>query len=803
MTNTILQYIKANKQDGVIFKAEDYARQAGDDSFAKGMILIPICEMLSQISNEFLLEEYIKRIAKITGHKAPTILKQLNKEKKKEEEETIQYVKENESALPKWVDKDHFYTHSFVQKVDEKVKEHTGIYFSTGDKAATQLTNFTLTAIAHVRTDGEGNRRLAEINNGYVSEVVELPSRLWSSAESFENILNDKGVFFTRDGFTRSHLNKLKAYFLPKFKTCYELENLGWQPEGFFAYSNLIYRDGVIKYDEFGIAQVDDDHYLSMGVSKALAGLRKNKSMYENDNFLKFIHTDVTFEQWTKLMMDAYLDKGMMGVCFGIMACFKDLIFSRNNNCPLPYAVGPAQSGKSKFMESVASLFTINMPALNLNQTTEYALWERLGRFCNVAMLFNEFDENSIKEEITRAFKGAYDGEGRNRGTGKKGKAETQPINCLPFLLGQYLTISDDGAILQRTLPLKFVEEDRPDFQTQRFEELKRLEKEGITSLSCEVIKHRQYVSDNYTSKYSELSKKMKQALALDNLTPKTRILENYVNALTVTFLVMERIPMAFNQDQFFDFCKQQIISLSMVISESNALSSFWSMMEFLAEKEYIEAGYDFKIETKASVIVAADRKQNETKTFSEPKKLLFIRFNSIHKLYMAEMKAISKKALDDQTILIYMKDQPSYIGNSPSGSFRSKRRGSTNTSSYVFDYDLLKLNLERSSSSESNNIVTLTGKIIQSAKPIAVLDATKLEFTILTIEYIEKDGLSVENKIYTRCFYSEVSSLESLILNTAVKITGSLNVTTGEKQYRTLEVQSIEFTKPVADLPF
>jgi hypothetical protein len=799
MNNTILQYIKLNKQDAVLFKAEDLAKQAGDDTFSKGMIFLTICNMLSHITNEFIQGEYVKKISKILQVKPIDIVAQLKKETKKKEEESIQYVKENEDALPKWVDKEHYYKHTFVQREDEKNKERTGIYFSAGESLPVQLTNFTMKAIAHVKTDNEGNRRLAEINNGYHQEVVELPSRLWSSAESFENILNDKGVFFTKDGFSKSHLSRLKAYFLPQFVSCFELENLGWQPEGFFAYANLIFhKDQVIKYDEFGIAKVEETNYLSMGVSKALAGLRKNKSVYDNDNFLKFLEAPITFQEWTKLMMDAYQDKGMMGVCFGIMACFKDLIFSRNNNCPIPYAVGAAQSGKSKFMESVANIFTHNMPALNLNQTTEYALWERLGRFSNVGMLFNEFDENSIKEEYTRAFKGAYDGEGRNRGTGRKGKSETQPINCLPFLLGQYLTTSDDGAILQRTLPVKFVQDDdRPDYQVQRFEELKRLEKEGITSLSCEVVKHRQHVADNYGAKYAEISRRMKQALTQENLMPKTRILENYVNAMTVTLLIHEKIQMAFTSDEFFEYCKHQIMSLSLIINESNALSGFWSMMEFLVEKELIEPGYDFKIETKSSVIIAQDRKENITKSFQEPKKLLFIRFNSIHKEYLSQMRNLSKKGLDDQTILIYMKDQQSYIGNSPSGSFRSKRRGSTNTSSYVFDYEMLKVNLERTAPEESGEASTVLGKLISDAKQIVVIDTPKLEFTILTIETLLVEGVMTEKKVYTRCFSRDLAAVNKLKIHTPIKVSGSLNIKSSKDQeFRTLEVFSLDFPR-------
>ncbi|MGY4385669.1 co-chaperonin GroES (HSP10) [Pedobacter sp. UYP24] len=798
MTNTLLQYILTFKQDAILFKVSEYLEQAGEDTYAKSMVLYPICEMLNQMSNELLQDEYVKKVSKMMAVKPNIIISQLKKETEKKKEESVQILKENEDALPKWVDKSHYYEHSFVQRLDLENKTKTGIYFSTGESLPKKLTNFTFKAIAHVRTDGDGNRRLAEINNGYELVVIEVPSALWSSPEGFERILNEKGVFYTED-FSKANLTRLKAYFLPQFKPCYELDNLGWQAEGFFAYSNLIYKDKVINYDEYGIADVDGTNFLSMGVSKALEGLRKNKSNYENDKYLTYTKSPISFTQWTELMTDVYLEKGMMGICFVLMACYKDLILSRNNNCPIPYMVGAAQSGKSKFGESISSVFTMNMYALNLNQTTIPALWERLSRFSNVPMLFNEFDENSIKEEITRAFKGAYDNEGRNRATITRRRSETQEVRCLPIIIGQYLTTSDDGAILQRTIPIKFAENNlRTNAQMQRYDELKRLEKEGITSLSCEAMVHRKYLSDNYLLKYHELTVKMKEALASDNLIPKMRILENFVNAMTVTLLVKDKIEMSFTEDEFFEYCKQQIISLSLIISESNALANFWSMMEFLLDEDMIEQGFHFKIETKNEVTVAADRKDAIKKTFSEPKKLLFIRLNTIHTLYQKQMNAINKKPIDKETILVYMKDQEFYIGNSPSGSFRSRRRGSTNTSSFVFDYDMLKINLERFDEKDESHVVSVTGKLSADATAINVLDVEKLSFTIVHNEDYYKEEIRIDQKVYTRCFFKDLSIINNLKINTAVKVTGSLDVKPGKTvDYRYMEVHTIEFTKP------
>jgi hypothetical protein len=814
MSNPLLDYIEINKEDAVLYKATALIEKAGDDEFEKSLTLDPICAMLSGISREMLLEKYTKSISKLLGIKPIVITNLLKKDSdKKKQQESVQVLGEGQKALPRWINKEYYYRYGFDQRTDLENKENTGIYFSKGNNESVQLTNFTMKPLIHVFSSDDNNRRLTEINNGYVREVIELPSDAWASPDKFERILMDKGVYFTYDGFTRSHLNKLKGVFIQSFPRCYELKNLGWQKEGFFAFSNLIYSDGIEKFDEYGVAEVNDIKYLSMGASKALAGLRGEDDDYKNDKYLKYVHTGLTFTAWTQLMMDAYLERGMMGICFAIMACYKDIIFKRNNNCPIPYLFGAAQSGKSKMGESIAALSTLDMPALNLNQTTEFALWERLGRFSNIPILFNEFDEKSIKEEYTRAFKGAYDGEGRAKGSGRKGKTSTQPINCLPVLMGQYLSTGDDGALLQRTIPIKFVEDNnRSDEQVKRFRELKDLEKEGITSISCELFRHRDYVSDNFNRRYYETLEKMTAALAADNLNPKTRILENFVNALTITTVVAEKIELAFSIDDFFEYCKEQIKTLSVIISETNALADFWKTIESMVDESDIEQGYHFKVETKSEILLAGTGKDRNTtykKTFAEPKKLLYLRFNSIHTMYMKHFRsATGKTGIGAATVQIYMQDQESFIGSNPASSFRSANGTSTNTSSYIFDYDLLNVNLERMNEEEDERRqVTLEGVLQDQAELIDFLGNIKMTFTLFQDESYNQGAARIKKYTYTKCETKDIAPLPMMIKGRKVKLSGLLEekqIPSGVK--RKLEVHSLTILNngdETGDLPF
>ncbi|WP_343524363.1 DNA primase [Pedobacter sp.] len=794
----ILDYIDENKVDAIIYKAEKLFQSAGEDIDAKSLRLEDISVMIACIGSEMKSEHYIKLLSKKLGIKSNLISNQVKKDVEKKKEKQIQFVAEGQKALASWINKDHYYRYGFDQRVDYSFRENTGIYFARSNNESIQLTNFTIKPLMHVFTSDDSNRRLTEINNGWVREVIELPSRAWSSCDMFESTLMDKGVFFTNDGFGKPHLNKLKSAILPQYQRCYELKNLGWQKEGFFAYSNLIYKDGTQRFDEYGIAEVDGVNYLSMGASKILAGLRDQDDDYKNDKYLKYVDSDLTFSQWTQLMMDAYLDKGMMGVCTVILACYRDIVFKRNNNCPIPYYYGAAQSGKSKFGESVTAPFTLDMPALNLNQTTEFALWESLSRFFNVPRLFNEFDEKSIKEEFTRAFKGAFDGEGRLRGSGRKGKTQTQQINCLPVLLGQYLSTGDDGALLQRTLPVKFVEDNnRSEFQKKRFQELKDLEKIGITSISCELFKYRDYVSDNFNTRFYKMLAKMTESLKADGLMPKTRILENFVNALTITSLVADKISFAFSIDSFFEYCKEQIKSLSLIISETNALADFWKTVELMVDEDDIEQGYHFKVEIKSDILLASkERNQTFKKTFTEPKKLLYLRFSTVHSMYLKQYRsATGKSGIGSATVESYMKDLPSFIGSNPASSFRARNGKSTNTSSYIFDYEMLNVNLERTKDDENESVETrITAVLSEDSKAVDVLGKLHLEFTVLQDEGYWMELVWIEKKTYTKCRSKDINAVSALKKGTNVTLIGMLEERlVNDSLRRKLEVMSIQ----------
>ena len=758
-----------------------------------------LCEHVSYFANALERDTISANIAKVFKKAKALVLAEVNGFKKGREDQ-VKELEEDETAWPKWIDVDKFLRYGFDCKVGSM--EETGIYFNEKGTPK-RLTNFVLTPLIHIYTKEEmGNRRLTELQNGYIKTVIELPSKAFTSMEAFDNIITSEGAFFTLDGFSKSHLNKLKAYYLGEYPKCFELNTLGWQPEGFFSFSNIIYKNHLVEYNNYGYAEVDGTNFLSMGASSALDGVRAEDDIYKNDKYLSYNKAEIDFKRWCELMVNVFPEHGMMGVAFAMMSVFKDILFKRNNNFPMLYAYGAVQAGKSKFAESVCNLFLHDKPMFNLNQGTDFGFFSELGMYRNVPVGLNEFDENAIKEEWFRALKGAFDGEGRKKGSGTRNKTKTQEIHAAVILIGQYLSTKDDNSVLSRTLPCKFTENnERSPQQIADYNELKLHEKKGISSLLCDIIQHRQHMADGFTVRFAKVSAELNAAFLKLGMQPKNRIIENYTTALTTISLMGEKLNLGFTYERFFKYSIDEIQKLAGIMSESNSLSSFWKTVEFLLDQNIIENGWHFKIKAESEVRISAGRDEHGKTTtkvlhFNEPKKLIYLRLSTIHALYMSEVKKqTGKVGQNEQTVLTYMKDQKYYVGSNPAALFTDGHGNSKNTSSYVFDYDMLGVHLETYKEEKVDPVATLDGQLWNDAIVAEVIGTPKLSFTLYKDEsYRNETDQLIEKKIFTKCLSDDLSLVNVLKKMRQVNVTGNLNISKGGA--RNMAVTHIELTE-------
>lgn len=790
--NQLQSWLKKEVKDAVLWKAEYLFKEVGDDIDKKQDAVKALSEMLQLITGEVKREEYIKKLSSLYKVKAKafeTQIKKIDDSKK----ERIQELEPDEFALPGWIeDKEEFYKNGFVPRID---REYTGYYFGTGSSKLTRMTNFVIKPMLHIYHK-QDNKRMIEVTNGRTTKIVEMPSKSLISLEQFEAALFDEGHFLTEGGFNKQYLKKLfAAWGEDSFPMCYELKSLGWQPEGFWSYSNMAFDHELRKYDKLGTVTINEKRFLSMSVSSVQDDVRTEDDIYKNDRYLQYAEPPINFEQWCSLMQDVYEKHSWMGIAFAMVTIFRDIVIQATK-VPHLYAYGAVQAGKSEFGESISNLFFKQMPAFNLNQGTDFAFFSRMERFRNCPNALNEFDENAIKDEWFRAIKGAYDNEGREKGIGgKQGKTRSMEISCSLVLMGQYLSTKDDNSVLSRCIPLAFRENNnRTEHMVTQFRELKKMESKGLSGILIELLQHRNLVESQYSNKFSEVQKRLSDEFAHEKLSIKSRILKNIACTMAMVELIGDKFKLPFTKEQFYTYGKNMIIEVSNLITESNSLAEFWRTMEYLLDRDEITDGIDFKIEVKKSVDVMADKTET-THHFDDNKKVMYIRLNTIHTLYADQFKRkYNKPAPNLDTIRLYLKDQGYYIGVNKASRFKTKDGKSANTSSVMVDYEKLGVNLERFSSKDIDRFeVEVTGSITTVKEVNDILSRYKITC------YENVPNSPVTETINYNVFHRNPKERELIIEGATVKIKGVVmdkSFIKDEKKisYKELHASTVEF---------
>lgn len=677
----------------------------------------------------------------------------------------------------------------------------TGYWFRSGEKSLAKISNFIMDPLMHVYSK-QDNKRIISIDNGLKRVVLDMPSRSLISLEQFKAVCYEEGNYMFWGSATQ--LMKILNTINNNFPVCWELKTLGWQSEGFFAWSNAVYEphnEDPEMFNDLGIATINDSHYFSPSASDIYKHQRAEDDEYENDRFLSYRKPTVTLEEWARLMCEVYPDHGMYGIGYVFIGLFRDLIYKIDNNCPHLSCYGEKGSGKSKFAESVSAVFVNDLQPFNLNHGTDFAFFNRLSRFRNCVTWFDEFDDQAIKEDRFQSIKGAYDGAGRERGKGtNKNRTEIARINSALLLTGQYLSTRDDNAALTRCIILAFAPDDNrtPD-RIQSYDQLKKIEKSGISGLLVPLLRYRPKFEKDYAKSFAETFKDLRAAITDAGGVYKERVLRNYTAMLNCYRFFMDYFKFPFTYQDVFERCKMDVIRLSTLISESDSLADFWNTVLFLLEVGEIYEGFHFKVQTIHSVTVKTATGTVDKK-FPEAKKLLFIRLTTIHKLYLeAHRKQTGKNGINLQSLELYIGSARGFIGKSASQRFTDRDGNSMVTTSFVFDYEGLNMPLQRDAPEADVELLEVSGIMEGHIEHVKVAGIPMLKYYLVSHQLHNHGEKAFRETIRTTCHDPQLQHEAILLEKQMVRATGKLTITMfpgrdGHKQTkRHLDVKSIE----------
>jgi len=617
--------------------------------------------------------------------------------------------------LPDYVDQAFFQRYGFFP-AQNKTAQKIFYVFRTLDNTLQKVGNFYLEPLFHIHDeDPAKNKRIVKLFHSELNkeEYFEFKSSDMIELALFKKFLWNKGPYMFNNGKQFHHEKILEsiALELPK---CKEFQYFGWQKEGeFFAFSNGIVADSAFTpVDELGLIRYKKETYYSPAFSVIYRDLSSDNDKYEYDRYLSYNPScETSWGEWIKLMKDSYTynDNGMWAILFTMLSAHRSMIFQIERYFTSLFFIGPTESGKSRIAESIRAPFMYGAPLFNLNSGTDAAFFTMLERFMDIPVIAEEYNDTQISDTKFQGLKAAiYDNEGKQKRKDATSKdIHISKINGSLIVLGQEAPERDDGALGNRVVLLPVPKKDDwTDQEVVIHRELKDREKAGLSNIAVEIINRRKVIQLHFAKYMYEYQKKVKEDIRKEGGSYQTRI----INTVTL-FIAMAKVwedhvrelPMPFTFDQFYQVAKRQIIRQSEELSSTNRLSAFFNTVAMLYSKGQIVSGREFSIETESNVTVQISKSETDNIHWEgEYRRVLYLLVND---LIMEYQKFHGTESLKINSLRIFMKDHPAFIGQVKSHRFEWEyeewaednfsgsvkkviSKGERNTSCIAFDYE-------------------------------------------------------------------------------------------------------------------
>jgi DNA primase len=731
----ILTEINSKKKDAILYKAWQWTVDTDEDPYLKAEAVKKIAKLISNIRDGILRTSYVeligndKKTFKIKFKMLNDLVTSLNNTPDEIDGEEIT----NWDKLPAWMNRDEIESKGFSEvRTDNKVG-----YYAWSGTGKMEISNFIIKPLFQVRGKGIESRHIFEIQNGQKTATLDVPSKVFVSVEAFETELVAEGVLFFGN---KSQLKVIAKALLPQFPVCDEIKILGWQPEGFFSYVDSYYvpeKDynqpeplgddgqpvtGLKTIGSGGVYEVGKKHFLVPAASSVYQDLREDS--FAPQRVLRYRPSPVDFKTWANKIHTVYGEDGLVGIAYLLCTLFRDVLFNMDHNFPHLYGYGERSSGKSKWAESLTAVCYTGRAAFNLNSGTDAAFFEYVKAFRNCLAHLNEFDDKVVKEEWFQAIKGFFDGEGRQRTRmgSTRHNIETQRAESGVVLTGQYLSTKDDNSVVTRSIIRAFHERQFTDQEKKDYDELKQWETEGLSGLMTDILQYRSEVRTKYYEVFNEMLGNWRR-----NTTGEfnSRIFQNWCHLASMWKLFSAKLSLPVPADVFTNIAYKEAKDLSNFVRSSDTLNDFWNTVVFLLDEGKLTSGWDFRIETWVSCNLRKGDGTEYVKEFDGFKKLLIIRLDNVHKHYQKSHKErTGKEGMTIDNLKHYFSNRPYYIGQikqlqfkryvaapvetvahsasplsvSPQVHVQTQMvANKTTTSAYVFDYDLLGCELDRS----------------------------------------------------------------------------------------------------------
>ena len=484
---------------------------------------------------------------------------------------------------------------------------------------------------------GANPKRIVEMTNVFhKTATVDFMIEDLISLDKFKGKVEGQGNYLF-EGNARD-LGRIKAKLFNLEQPSVEITRLGQYKDKFFVFANGLYLPTTNQWlpiDENGMVPLAKENYYI-----PVLGATRADDDEDLRNYRRFQHTPnkATFSQWAKLFCEVYGDNGQMGIAFLLYALFSDVVFTITKAAPMLFLFGQRSSGKGTMANSMLCAWgTPQDPLMLGGASTVVGFMRKLGQFSNALVWLDEY-KNDIGEKKIESMKNIWDRVGYERGVkDSSNRTQTTPVTSSAIVSGQEMP-NAEPALFSRMVLCEFRQlGQRDQAAIERFNRLRQMEDNGITTATLEILRHRELVKNEFQAAYNEIAQHLRSAFANEQMPE--RLVVNYSILIAMVKTLGTQLEIPFTDTQLLLTAEKYITRQNAMMSTANEVQQFFEMVAFLLTAKLIEDGRDIMVKDG----------------------YLKIRLVTIIGLYREHSRKQGLRVLDRGTLVNYLQNSPAY----------------------------------------------------------------------------------------------------------------------------------------------
>lgn len=585
------------------------------------------------------------------------------------------------------------------------VFERGRCYFSPSGQPGVgiPLSNFVVASMTLV-VGAKDSERIIEIQHksGH-SITARIDSECFTNFNQFQAWVESQGQYYFHDGGANAW-GRIRRFVMDRMKTVYPITKLGWHQEGFWVWKNGITAGGkFIPVGQGGLVDHEGVYYMltaavNLQNTKADDGPRGRASTYFAFNELQ---AKPDFARFGSLMQQAYGKKAVLGLGYVMAALFRDVVHEQEDFFPMLNIFGSPGTGKNKYFEMLIALWGVGGRFFDLTNTTSKALPRLFAQTTNAVVWLDEY-RSELDDEMHAILTNAYNGAGRSMAA-YTGNTETNSfeVTSAVMISGEHRPTRRMAlytrCIAQETHSTEFDAE-----TTAAYEACRDVARSGaLTHVVADLLRYRSAVQEGFPDAFREQRGALKMALSGQKV--EDRLVGNYAVLCAVAALLESAgFALPFRLEILQDEAYKGILHQSQIIGSEDPLSTFWRIVAYLYEQKLLQLKTDLIFDETDRVTVLQGNKGSETeeRVFDKPRRLLFLRLDKAHGLYLEYFQRQNRgQGLQLGTLQHYLLTSASFLGI-----VKAKKFGTSALRCLVFDLD--KIPVEFRQTEDTNPIM-------------------------------------------------------------------------------------------------